>query len=116
MRVWTAYYVLNTDLNYNLVDWFKFQEYKDDKWQKTNYGYFYPDGFCSVRAENEININNGYSHAKNLKYFERELSEQELVDLEREMKLECIKALEEKKEYEMNQLQQQIDFIKKGIE
>lgn len=84
---------------------------KDDKWEKTDYGYFYPDGFLSNRAEDKVQVNNYLYHVKNEKFFDRQLNEEELKELELQMRKECVVALDNKRTKLMNSLSKQIEYI-----
>lgn len=111
MKVYCAEYILNHSLNGELVDWFKFEQEKDDKWKKTDYGYFYPNGYISQRAENKVDVYNSLCIAKNEKYFDTELSSEELKELEVEMRKECVIALTNKRKQMYDSITEQIAFI-----
>ena len=115
MEIYCARYVLNSNLDGELINWFKFEKQDGNTWEKRDYGYFYPNGYVSERAEDKIQVNNCLCHAINEKFFDRELTAEELKTLEIEMKKECIVALEKKKEYLTKSLDQQINFIKGEI-
>lgn len=113
MKVYCARYILKADMEGNLVDRFKFEQEKDDKWEKKEYGYFYPDGYLSCRAEDKIEVNSGYYYAKNEKFFDREITKEELVQIELQMMSECVVALENKRKLLIDSLSKQIEYIKR---
>lgn len=110
MKIYRASYILNYGMNGGLLDWFEFEQYKDDKWEKRVYGYFHSDGWAITRAKDGV-ILDGLCLIGSEKYFESELSEDELHDLEVKMREECIVALKEKKERMIKSLEKQIEFI-----
>lgn len=111
MNVYSATYILNSDNKGNLIDWFVFEQEKDDKWEKRDYGYFYPDGFMSSKLEDSIRVNNSLYHIKNEKFFDKQLSETELKELELQMKKECVVALDNKRKQLVESISNQINYI-----
>ena len=116
MEIYCARYVLKSNLDGELINWFEFEKQDGDKWEKTDYGYFYPNGYASERAEDFIQINDCLNHIINEKFFDRKLTKEELKELEIKMKKECIVVLEKKKESLIKSLDKQINFIKGEID
>ena len=44
MEIYCARYVLKSNLDGKLINWFEFEKQDGDKWEKTNYGYFCLNG------------------------------------------------------------------------
>lgn len=113
MKVYCARYILNRYMEGDLVDWFKFEQEENEDWNKTDYGYSRGKGWLYVSLENKVDVNNSLCLVKNEKYFERKLSNDELRELETQMRKECALALENKRKRLMDNLTKQIEYIRR---
>lgn len=115
MKVYKAKFVLGTYGKEGLTSFFDFEELEDGEYSKTEYGYFKSDGWLSEILENKISACDSICHVISEKYFDRELAQEELSELEVKMKKECIEALKKKKQRLINELDNQIDYIQKQL-
>lgn len=116
MKVYMARFVLHNQWKDGLVGIFDFEQEREGNYKKTEYGYFRNDGWLSDRLEDEVDAYNSLCCVISIKYFDRELSKDELKQLERLMKLECIEALVKKKKVTVANLDKQIDYIQRQLE
>lgn len=110
MKIYVATYVLSSGTKNSLVDSFSFEK-EDGDWEKRDYGYSKSEGWINNRAENVVEVNNYMYHALNKKYFDKELSSEELKELEIQMRKECVIALEDKRNRLFENISRQIEFI-----
>lgn len=111
MKVYNAVYLLFTNTKGNLEEVFKFDELDEGRYSKTDYGYFKTDGYFSKRLEDDIDTNDYMYHVRNEKFFDHELSEEELKQLKLNMKKESVSALENKKNKIIDDISEKISFI-----
>ena len=118
MKVYRASYVLGT--NYyekgELIGIFDFAQKEHTDYEKIEDGYCRWDGWLRDELKDETTAYSPYCHVISEKYFERQLTIDELEVLEREMKLECIAALAQKKKVMVASLDKQIDYIQRRID
>lgn len=116
MKVYKARYVLNKEWkDKELISFFDFEQEEEGVYTKTDYGYFKEDGWLSCRLEDEIDAYNSLCCVISIKYFDRELDEEELKYLKEQMQCECVTALTHKKNKIMKDLDEQINFIVKQM-
>lgn len=115
MRVYKAKFVLGSHWKQGLISCFDFEELEKGDYSKKNYGYFKSDGWLSDRLEDKTTAYNSLCHVISEKYFDRQLEEDELKELEVEMKKECIEALKKKKQQLINELDNQINYIENQL-
>lgn len=115
MKIYRAIYSV-APFKRDIDDFFEFQLKEHDDWEKHSSGYRRHDGWLSDYVENEIEIYNSLCYVCSTKYFEHELTEEEIKELKVKMQMECIKALEIKRDKSYKEITAQIDFIKGRIE
>ena len=117
MKVYRASYVLGTNYyeDRGLIGIFDFAQKKDTDYKKTEEGYCRWDGWFHDELKDETTAYNSLCHVICEKYFDKQLTKEELEVLEREMKLECIEALKRKKKKAVASLDRQIEYIENQL-
>lgn len=115
MKIYRAIYSV-IPFKKDIDDLFEFQLKDHSDWEKHSTGYRRHDGWLNDYVENEIVIYDSLCYVCSIKYFEHELTEEEIKELKVKMQMECIKALEIKRDKSYKQITAQIDFIKGRIE
>ena len=117
MKIYRARYVLNKDWKDDkLISFFDFEQEEEGVYTKTDYGYFKEDGWLSCRLEDEVDAYNSLCCVVSIKYFDRKLDEDELIQLKSKMQAECVTALLNRKNRLLKDLDQQIEFIVNEME
>ncbi len=117
MKIYRARYVLNKDWKDDkLISFFDFEQEEEGVYTKRDYGYFKEDGLLSCRLEDEVDAYNSLCCVVSIKYFDRELNEEELTQLKSQMQIECVRALRRRKNEITKDLDEQIEFILKQME
>lgn len=116
MVIYRAEYLLHSSYkDKKLRDHFGFVEEEDGIYKKTSKGYIRTDGGVNRAYENKVSAYEVIYCVAAVRYFERELSFEELDELKKVMQEECIAALKDKRDKTVEKLDVQIAYIQEKI-